>query len=71
MVSHPSTVAPLGPDIPRIILLHDVLYTWHVFTQSAAAGAAAALCVAMLLVAAAGAAVRHRVADGKKMLLVH
>ena len=22
---------PLGPDIPGIILLYDVVYTWHVF----------------------------------------
>ena len=37
------------PDIPGVILLlYDVLCTWHVVVQSAAAGAAA-LCVAVLL----------------------
>ena len=36
---------PLGPDIPGIMLLFDVLYSWHVlYIQSAAAAAAAACC---------------------------
>ena len=39
---------PLEPEIRGIILLYDVLYTWHILIRSAA-DAAAALCVAILL----------------------
>ena len=59
---------PLGPDTPGIILLYEVLYSWHVLAMSAAAAAASScysVCCYTAVVAAAAAAVRHRVLDGK------
>ena len=45
-------LVPLGPDIPGIALLHNVIHTWHVFIQRVLLPlllAAATLCVDILL----------------------
>ena len=62
--SQPSSTSTVGPDIPGIIVLYNVLYTWRIFIHKEC-------CCCWCSVRCYAAAVRHRVPDGwKKMLVV-
>ena len=66
------TRVPLGPRIPGIILLYDVLYTWHAFIHACRVLLPLLPLLLLLLLlctgvfAASAAVVPHGVPDGKK-----